>query len=484
MGLAALKKASKPVQEDEDSGMPLAAIDMKGGDEDTIVAGAAKEAPAAPVAAAAPPGRRPPPPAPSPVVSGPSSDDDLSQFSALAEAVQPATAPAVATSSASGDLSTALHEHLSREKPAPIFSHDTSSAATSAPAASEPVKDEPSSGADATAAVDPELPVVDPDSLPDAASAMSPGMVDKQLAFELLSSAGLDPEEANAIAQAYLSDVERDIEPFRLDVDQRTRNEEELMKRYAEMEAAARGGSQSLLGALVSNIGSLFSTDPRRRAAQRLSALAEDRSKLEMLERDQLSTMRDRIFSAKQRQYQTRMLEIAGGANAVARSVKAYNEVMVGSPAAVPFREALEAFAADREIDLGQAVERFIKGEAPDAVVKAYEGAEAAILADPNVRAASEGIEKARNELGGVLASAVSDADTMSKNFSHKFDAEISRKHLVQAMEQVAEKMPKPISKDEQEKMDEAFKKAVDAIKAAFQRMFDRLISMVSGPRA
>ena len=121
MGLAAIKKAARPVQDEEDAGFPIPEIDQKGSDDDEVSASPA------PAAVVTPPtltgGRRPPPPAPSPVA--PPSDtgeDDLSQFTALAgKASADVSAPAAAAK-APQSLAQALDASLPQEASAPIFS--------------------------------------------------------------------------------------------------------------------------------------------------------------------------------------------------------------------------------------------------------------------------------------------------------------------------------------------------------------------------
>ena len=451
MGLAALKKKASAPQVDEDTGAPDSAVDA--GDFETSTPAAA-----APVAAAP---------------AAPVDEHDLSQFKPIADASSQAPAastPPVRPAAPGGAPANDLDSHLKR---AMAERGVSSGIGEAAPAAAEaaPIAEEAHGAAEALDGADLSAGI--------ETHVAPASVVDTSMAEQLLRSSGLDPEVSSELARSYMEEVAKTIRPMAAKLDRRQRDEEELMRRYAEMEAAQSvGGSSGLLGGLVSGMASLIAGDPRRRALRRMEGIANDRSKVDDAHNDILDNLRERLFTAKLAQYRSRVLEVAGTANAVGRSVVAYNQAVLEADGAQDFRSALEAYAQERELTVDGAMEKISSGDAPADLIAKLRAAEPAILKDPKVAAASTKIDDAQQELGGMLERVVGDAETLSKNFPHRFDAENARENVEGVLSRLNERMPKPVTEEERRKLEDRLKNIAEAISNAFRKLIDRLMAL------
>lgn len=457
MGLAALKKKASVPQVDEDTGAPESAVDA--GDFET-----SSPAAAAPVAAAP---------------AAPVDEHDLSQFKPIGDAAPPAaSAPVARPATPGGAPANDLDSHLKRAMAEKGVSSGIDAPVAPAVAEAAPAAEEahdPTAGIDA-ADLSPEVET----------QAAAPSVVDTSMAEQLLRSSGLDPEVSSELARAYMDEVSKTIRPMAAKLDRRQRDEEELLRRYTEMEAAQSvGGGGGLLGGLVSGMKSLIAGDPRRRSLRRMEGIANDRGKIDEAHSDILASLRERMFTAKSAQYRSRVLEVAGTANAVGRSVVAYNQAVLEADGAQDFRSALEAFAQDKELSVEGAMEKISAGDAPADLVAKLRAAEPTILKDPKVAAASTKIEDAQQELSGMLERVVGDAETLSKNFPDRFDAENARENVEGVVNRLNDRMPKPVTEDERRKLEDRLKDIAEAISNAFRKLIDRLMALSGvGPKA
>jgi hypothetical protein len=225
-------------------------------------------------------------------------------------------------------------------------------------------------------------------------------------------------------------------------------------------------------------MASLIAGDPRRRALRRMEGIANDRGKVEDAHNDILASLRERMFTAKSAQYRSRVLEVAGTANAVGRSVVAYNQAVLEADGAQDFRTALEAYAQDKELTVDSAMEKISSGDAPAELVAKLRAAEPSILKDPKVAAASTKIEDAHQELSGMLDRVVGDAETLSKNFPDRFDAENASENVKDVVSRLNDRMPKPVTEEERRKLEDRLKNIAEAISNAFRKLIDRLMAM------
>jgi hypothetical protein len=457
MGLAALKKKASAPQVDEDSGAPESAMDA--GDFETSTPAAAAPVAAAPVA--------------------PVDEHDLSQFKPIADASSsaPAAVASLARPAPGAAPANDLDAHLKRAMAEKGVSSGIEASLAPAAAEASPVVEEAHEAGSALDGADLSHQA-EPHGVP-------PSVVDTSMAEQLLRSSGLDPEISSELARSYMEEVAKTIRPMAAKLDRRQRDEEELMRRYAEMEAAQSvGGSSGLLGGLVSGMASLIAGDPRRRALRRMEGIANDRGKVDDAHNDILASLRERMFTAKSAQYRSRVLEVAGTANAVGRSVVAYNQAVLEADGAQDFRTALEAYAQDKELTVDGAMEKISSGDAPAELVAKLRAAEPTILKDPKVAAASTKIEDAHQELSGMLDRVVGDAETLSKNFPDRFDAENASENVKDVVSRLNDRMPKPVTEEERRKLEDRLKNIAEAISNAFRKLIDRLMALSGiGPK-
>ena len=218
MGLAALKKKASAPQVDEDTGAPDSAVDA--GDFETSTPAAA-----APVAAAP---------------AAPVDEHDLSQFKPIADASSQAPAastPPVRPAAPGGAPANDLDSHLKR---AMAERGVSSGIGEAAPAAAEaaPIAEEAHGAAEALDGADLSAGI--------ETHVAPASVVDTSMAEQLLRSSGLDPEVSSELARSYMEEVAKTIRPMAAKLDRRQRDEEELMRRYAEMEAAQSVGGSSV----------------------------------------------------------------------------------------------------------------------------------------------------------------------------------------------------------------------------------------------
>ncbi len=77
-----------------------------------------------------------------------------------------------------------------------------------------------------------------------------------------------------------------------------------------------------------------------------------------------------------------------------------------------------------------------------------------------------------------MLERVVGDAETLSKNFPHRFDAENARENVEGVLSRLNERMPKPVTEEERRKLEDRLKNIAEAISNAFRKLIDRLMAL------